>query len=45
MGYGGLAGDIQEMQDRVNIDIFYVRHWSLKLDIALLYRTIRKILG
>ena len=45
MGYVGSTGDIQEMQDRVNMDIFYVRHWSLKLDITILYRTIRKILG
>jgi putative colanic acid biosysnthesis UDP-glucose lipid carrier transferase len=45
MGYVGLVADIQEMQDRVNLDIFYVRHWSLKLDFTILYRTIRTILG
>jgi putative colanic acid biosynthesis UDP-glucose lipid carrier transferase len=42
MGYVGLAADIQKMQDRVNMDIFYVRHWSLKLDITILYHTILK---
>lgn len=45
MGYVGSTTDIQKMQDRVNMDIFYVRHWSLKLDIAILYHTIRKVLG
>ena len=44
MGYVGSTGDIQKMQDRVNMDIFYVRHWSLKLDITILYHTIRKTL-
>jgi len=42
MGYVGSTGNIREMQDRVNMDIFYVRHWSLKLDISILYNTIRK---
>ena len=42
MGYVGLAGDIQKMQNRVNMDIFYVRHWSLKLDFMILYHTILK---
>ena len=41
MGYAG-SGDIQKMQERVNLDIFYIRHWSLKLDITILYHTIRK---
>jgi putative colanic acid biosynthesis UDP-glucose lipid carrier transferase len=42
MGYVGSAGNIQEMRDRVNMDIFYVRHWSLKLDAIILYHTILK---
>jgi putative colanic acid biosysnthesis UDP-glucose lipid carrier transferase len=42
MGYVGLACDIQKMRDRVNMDIFYVRHWSLKLDFIILYHTILK---
>lgn len=42
MGHVGLAANIQKMQDRVNMDIFYVRHWSLKLDITILYHTILK---
>jgi putative colanic acid biosynthesis UDP-glucose lipid carrier transferase len=42
LGYVGSTEGIQKMQDRVNMDIFYVRHWSLKLDIIILYHTIRK---
>ena len=45
MGYVGTSGDIRKIQDRVNIDIFYVRHWSLKLDINIFCRTMRKIVG
>lgn len=45
MGYVGSTATIQKMQDRVNMDIFYVRHWSLKLDMTILYHTVRKILG
>jgi putative colanic acid biosysnthesis UDP-glucose lipid carrier transferase len=44
MGNVGSAGDIQKMRDRVNLDIFYVRHWSLKLDISILCHTILKSL-
>jgi len=42
MGHVGLTSNIQEMQDRVNMDIFYIRHWSLKLDFSILYHTIAK---
>ena len=45
MGYAGPAPDIEQMQNRVNMDIFYLRHWSLKLDFTILYHTIRKTLG
>jgi len=40
MGYKGPTPDIQKMEKRINMDIFYVRHWSLKLDMVILYRTI-----
>lgn len=45
MGYVGSTDDIQKMQERITMDIFYVRHWSFKLDMVILYRTIRKTLG
>jgi putative colanic acid biosysnthesis UDP-glucose lipid carrier transferase len=42
MGFAGPTGHLHKMQDRVNIDIFYIRNWSLKLDFAILYHTILK---
>jgi putative colanic acid biosynthesis UDP-glucose lipid carrier transferase len=45
MGYTGFTDNIQKIQDRVNMDIFYVRHWSLKFDLAILYHTIFKNLS
>jgi putative colanic acid biosynthesis UDP-glucose lipid carrier transferase len=45
MGYTGFADNVQKIQDRVNMDIFYVRHWSLGFDMAILYHTIFKIPG
>lgn len=45
LGYHGHVDDLKKMEARVNMDIFYARHWSLKLDMIILYRTIRKTLG
>jgi putative colanic acid biosynthesis UDP-glucose lipid carrier transferase len=45
MGLVGAPADVRKMKDRVNTDIFYVRHWSLRLDLLILYRTILKTFG
>lgn len=45
MGYLGPANNVQEMGARVNLDIYYARHWSAKLDMVILFRTILKPLG
>lgn len=45
MGYVGVTDDIRKMKDRVGMDNFYLRHWSLKLDLVILYHTFRKTLG
>lgn len=45
MGYVGETRNIQAMRDRVQLDIFYVRHWTLRLDLKILWNTIRKITG
>ena len=45
MGYVGETRNIQAMRDRVQLDIFYVRHWSLSLDLKILRHTFRKIAG
>ena len=43
MGYVGETRNIQAMRDRVQLDIFYVRHWSWPLDLKILWHTLRKI--
>lgn len=45
LGYHGPVDDVKKIADRVNLDIFYTRHWSLKLDMGIVYRTIRKTFG
>lgn len=42
LGYVGITDNVQQMQDRVSMDIFYMRHWSLKMDLIILFRTIFK---
>ena len=45
MGLEGAADNIYKMKARVDMDIFYLRHWSLKLDAVIIYHTIRKMTG
>jgi putative colanic acid biosynthesis UDP-glucose lipid carrier transferase len=40
LGYVGETSDIQRMKDRVLLDLFYVRHWSLLLDVKIFWYTI-----
>lgn len=39
MGYVGATTDMQDMKRRVLMDISYVRHWSFRLDVIIIYRT------
>jgi len=45
MGYVGETRYLQAMRDRVQLDIFYVRHWSIRLDLKILWCTIQKMIG
>ncbi len=45
MGYVGRTDDINKMKSRVNMDIFYLRHWSLKMDMSIMLRTLTKAMG
>lgn len=45
MGYVGVTDELREMKERVNMDIFYLRHWSVRMDIVILFRTITRSMG
>jgi putative colanic acid biosysnthesis UDP-glucose lipid carrier transferase len=45
LGYLGHVDELEKMEARVRMDIFYGRHWSPKLDMLILYRTLCKTLG
>jgi putative colanic acid biosysnthesis UDP-glucose lipid carrier transferase len=38
-------GEIEDVAERVGYDLYYVDHWSLWLDLAILVKTIARILG
>lgn len=44
MGYVGETKHVQAMRDRVQLDSYYVRHWSIGLDIRILWHTFRKFI-
>ena len=43
LGFTGPVSDIKKMEKRVQLDIIYVRHWSIALDLKIIVRTIGKI--
>jgi putative colanic acid biosynthesis UDP-glucose lipid carrier transferase len=45
MGYTGETTNLMAMKNRVQLDIFYIRHWSLKLDIKILFHSFRRLIG
>jgi putative colanic acid biosysnthesis UDP-glucose lipid carrier transferase len=45
MGFTGNAKNLQDLTARINTDIYYLRHWSAKMDCIILLRTLLKIFG
>ena len=45
MGYVGETKHIQAMKDRVQLDSFYVRHWSIGLDLRICWHTLRRFIS
>ncbi len=39
-GYRGEIDNLEKMEKRVEYDIEYLRHWSLRLDLAIIVRTV-----
>jgi lipopolysaccharide/colanic/teichoic acid biosynthesis glycosyltransferase len=40
MGYSGFIKSNQDMSDRVKMDIFYYKNWSLLLDFKIVFKTV-----
>ena len=43
-GYRGETDTLDKMQGRIDYDLDYLRNWSLRLDLYIIYRTIRLVL-
>ena len=39
LGYSGFISSTQEMSDRVKMDVFYFKNWSLLLDFKIIFKT------
>lgn len=44
-GYRGETETLEKMQGRIDCDLDYLRHWSLRLDLYIIFRTIRLVVG
>lgn len=45
MGYIGATDELRKMKERVNMDNFYLRHWTFRMDMLILLRTLLKAFG
>ena len=45
MGFVGSTEDTEKMKQRVQLDIFYIRHWSPALDTKIIFRTFLRMIG
>jgi putative colanic acid biosynthesis UDP-glucose lipid carrier transferase len=43
-GYRGETDTLDKMQGRIDYDLDYLRNWSLRLDLYIIYRTVRLVL-
>jgi putative colanic acid biosysnthesis UDP-glucose lipid carrier transferase len=39
-GYRGETKDLEDMRKRIEFDLDYLRHWSLGLDLSIIFRTV-----
>ncbi len=44
-GYRGETETLEKMQGRIDCDLDYLRHWSLRLDLYIIFKTIRLVVG
>jgi putative colanic acid biosynthesis UDP-glucose lipid carrier transferase len=43
-GYRGETDTLDKMQGRIDFDLDYLRNWSLKLDLYIIFRTVRLVM-
>lgn len=43
-GYRGETSELWQMEGRVERDIWYIEHWSISLDLFIIYKTIANAL-
>jgi putative colanic acid biosynthesis UDP-glucose lipid carrier transferase len=39
-GYRGETDTVEKMQRRIDCDLEYLRHWSLRLDVFIIFKTV-----
>jgi len=44
-GYRGETETLDKMQGRIDFDLEYLRNWSLRLDLFIIFKTIRLVIG
>lgn len=42
-GFFGFTDDLQKIDERVMLDLLYIKRWSFKMDIQILFRTLRTL--
>jgi putative colanic acid biosynthesis UDP-glucose lipid carrier transferase len=43
MGFRGETRELKEMEDRIRGDIYYIEHWTLELDLFIMYKTVANV--
>ena len=44
-GLRGETSEVEQMERRIECDLEYLRHWSLQLDIQIIFKTIMVVLS
>ena len=44
-GFRGETSEVEQMEKRIECDLDYLRHWSLQLDIEIIFKTIWTVLN
>ena len=44
MGYRGETKDLSDMENRVNLDRYYIENWSFWLDIKIVFLTVLSLI-